>query len=124
MKVYSSDINIDVHGSDQNRANPLLKLTGTSNRLTFVSITLFRHKVSTSDSYFIYLFVIESFVQEIWFKIADSSSDETSEVFMCESLNHTLNQLFQNLILKIGLLNILYFKYTHSLVSYPCRDSP
>ncbi len=33
MKVYSSDINIDVYGHAQNRANPLLKVTGTSNKV-------------------------------------------------------------------------------------------
>ncbi len=38
MKVYSSDINIDVYDSDQNRANRLLKAT-------FVSITMFCHYI-------------------------------------------------------------------------------
>ncbi len=33
MKVYISDINIDVYGSDQNRANPLLKVIGASNNV-------------------------------------------------------------------------------------------
>ncbi len=33
MKVYSSDINIDVYGSDQNRANHILKETGASNKV-------------------------------------------------------------------------------------------
>ncbi len=33
MKVYSSDINIDVYSSDQNRASHLLKVTGASNNV-------------------------------------------------------------------------------------------
>ncbi len=47
MKVYSLDINIDVYGSDQNRANPLLKVTGALNNVNVsinnVLIALFRH---------------------------------------------------------------------------------
>ncbi len=38
MKVYSSDINNDVYGSDQNRVNPLFNVTGASNNVCVDSI--------------------------------------------------------------------------------------
>ncbi len=40
------------------------------------------------------------------FKSADSSSNETIEVFMSVSLNYSFKPIFFIFILKIGLLNI------------------
>ncbi len=74
MKVYSSDIDIDVSGSNQNRASHLFKVI-----------------------YDIEYWIIHS---RDSFKNADSSSNEISEVFMSESLNHSFKPLFHNFNIK------------------------
>ncbi len=57
------------------------------------------------------LFVIESFIRDS-FKNTDSSINETSEVWVSHWIINT-NQFFIILILKVGVLNALYFKYIY-----------
>ncbi len=59
-EVYSLDINIDVYGSDQNRANPLLKVNN-------VCVDCIVSPLGGDRWLFknLGLFVIESFIQEI-----------------------------------------------------------
>ncbi len=61
MKVYSSDINIDVNGSEQNGANPLLKVTGDSNNVCRLRCFTTRWRQGTVKN----VFISESFIQEI-----------------------------------------------------------
>ncbi len=57
------------------------------------------------------VFVIESFIRDS-FKNTDSSINETSEVWVSHWIINT-NQFFIILILKVGVLNTLYFKYIY-----------
>ncbi len=110
MKVYSSDINTDVCGSH------LLKVIGASDN---VCVDCIVHPLGGNKSLLNNVFAIESFIQEIrsktlihpvmkqvkylwsyWiihsrdsFKNADSSSNETSQVFM-KLLNHSFKPIF------------------------------
>lgn len=59
---------------------------------------------STAEHSHMCLHVTESFIQEFHFKKADSSNNETTKVFMSESLN--LKDLIGNLFSK---LNIFIF---------------
>ncbi len=92
MKVYSSYL----CESDQSRANPLLKVTGASNNVCVDYIVLasdLKKDLSLNHS-------------RDSFKNASSSSNETSEVFISESLNHSFRPLFHNIHSKTGALNI------------------
>ncbi len=82
MKVYSSDINIDVNGSEQNEANPLLKVTGASYNVCRLRCFTTRWRQGTVKN----VFVCESFIQEIHSKTHDSYS---------ESLNHSFKRFIQ-----------------------------
>ncbi len=108
IKVYSSATNIDVYGSDQNRATHLLKATGASNNVCVDCIV----SPLGGDKWLLKnVFVIESFIRDS-FKNTDSSINETSEVWVSHWIINT-NQFFIILILKVGVLNTLYFKYIY-----------
>ncbi len=105
IKVYSSATNIDVYGSDQNRATHLLKATGASNNVCVDCII----SPLGGDKWLLKNVFIESLIRDS-FKNNDSSINETSEVWVSHWIINT-NQFFIILILKVGVLNTLYFKY-------------
>ncbi len=90
MKVYSSYINTDVYGSKQNSTNPLLKVTGALNNVCVDCIVspLGGDRWLLKKCHWIIL-------SRDSFKNADSSSNETSGVFMSESLHHSFKPLFR-----------------------------
>ncbi len=91
------------------KIEPLIFWKQLALQITFVSIASFRRYVATSDLKNV--FVIESFIRDS-FKNTDSSINETSEVWVSHWIINT-NQFFIILILKVSVLNTLYFKYIY-----------
>ncbi len=97
MKFHSSDMNIDVYGSDQNGANPLLKVTGASNDICVECIEKWLKKWICSK---MLIHPVMKQVKYFW-------------------LSHWIiqsNHFFIILKLQIHVLNILYFKYIYMYV--------
>ncbi len=78
MKVYSLDVNIDVYGSDQNRANHLLKVICASNN---VCVGYIVSPLGSNKWLLKMCFQLNHSFKRFVPKNADSSSNETSAVF-------------------------------------------